>query len=86
MALQIKGIRLHNVWVGVDDDGKEKVTATYQLVTTEDKVIGSKESLSTGKGYNENTFMPAPETVAALKQAVALYKRDVELSLGLASV
>lgn len=83
MALVINGIKLLNVYVGQDDEGKEKITATYQLVTAEGKVIGSRETLSTGKGYNENTFMPSPATTKALKDAVALYKRDVEMSLGL---
>lgn len=83
MSLTISGIKLHDVWVGLDDDGKEKITAHYQLLTSEGNAIGAKESLSTGKGYNENTFVPSHETVQALKAAVKLYKTDVEKSIGL---
>lgn len=81
--ITINGIKLLNVWIGEEDDGKEKITANYQLVTDANKAIGSKESLSTGKGYGENTFMPSPQTIKALKDAVALYRKDVEMSLGL---
>lgn len=81
--ITITGIKLHDVWVGEGDDGQEKITAHYQLVTSDSKPIGSKESLSTGKGYGENTFMPSPQTIKALKDAVAMYRKDVELSLGL---
>jgi hypothetical protein len=83
MALTIKGIRITNLWIGREEaDGKEKITANYQLIASNDKVL-AKESLSTGKGYNENTFQPSPDTMKALADAVALYKRDVEMSLGL---
>lgn len=44
-----------------------------------------QESLSTGKGYNENTFIPSAETMSALKAAVKLYKADVEKSIGLSA-
>lgn len=86
MAISITGIKLHDIWVGDNDEGAEKITAHYQLVTSEGKTIGAKESLSTGKGYGENTFAPSPQTVKALRDAVKLYRKDVELSLGLESV
>lgn len=83
MPLTITGIKLHDVWVGESDDGKEKITAHYQLVSSEGKAIGAKESLSTGKNYGENTFSPSPQTIKLLKEAVSLYRKDVEMSLGL---
>lgn len=85
MPITISGIKLHDVWVGEDDNGVEKISAHYQLITTENKTIGAKESLSTGKGYGENTFVPSPQTIKALKDAVKLYRKDVEVSLGLES-
>jgi hypothetical protein len=84
MPITIKGIRIMNLYVGRDDDGKEKITANYQLISSADKVL-AKESLSTGKGYGENTFQPSPQTMKALTDAVSLYRKDVELSLGLES-
>lgn len=83
MPISITGIKLHDVWVGETDDGADKISAHYQLVTSEGKAIGAKESLSTGKSYGENTFVPSPQTVKALKEAVKLYRKDVEMSLGL---
>ena len=83
MPITISGIKLHDVWIGETDDGAEKISAHYQLITSENKTIGAKESLSTGKGYGENTFVPSPPTVKALKEAVKLYRKDVEMSLGL---
>jgi len=83
MPITISGIKLHDVWIGENDEGVEKISAHYQLVTSENKTIGAKESLSTGKAYGENTFVPAPATIKALKDAVKLYRKDVEISLGL---
>lgn len=82
MALTIQGIRIKNLYIGRDGDGEEKVTSNYELVATNDKVLAEK-SLSTGKGYGENTFMPSPQTLKLLREAVAAYKKDVEMSLGL---
>jgi len=86
MPITITGIKLHDIWVGDGDEGQEKVTAHYQLVTSEGKTIGAKESLSSSKGYNENTFLPSPQTLKALRDAAKLYRKDVEMSLGLESV
>lgn len=83
MPITISGIKLHDVWIGENDEGQEKITAHYQLTTSEGKTIGAKESLSSGKGYGENTFVPSPQTIKALKEAVKLYRKDVEMSLGL---
>jgi len=78
MALKITGIKIKHVWVGEDDTGKEKITAAYQLVTDKGATVGSKETLSSTNAYGETTFQPAADTVKALKNAVALYRRDVE--------
>lgn len=83
MAITIAGIKIKHVWVGEDDSGKEKITASYQLVSDKGAVIGSKETLSTGTSYGETTFQPSLDTSKALKTAVALYRRDLESSLGL---
>ena len=79
MALKITGIKICHVYIGNDDGaGPEKITAAYQLVSDKGVTVGSKETLSTGKQYNETQFQPAADTVKALKAAVALYRRDVE--------
>ena len=84
MALKITGIKLLHVYIGSDgDEGPEKITAAYKLVTDKGATVGSKETLSTGKQYNETQFQPAADTVKALKTAVALYRRDVEDMMGL---
>ena len=85
MAIKITGIKIKHVWVGEADDGKDKITASYQLVGDKGQTIGSKETLSTGSGYGETTFQPSHGTVKALREAVALYRKDVEDNLGLNS-
>lgn len=86
MALKITGIKILHVYIGNDDgEGAEKITAAYKLVTDKGATVGSKETLSTGKGYGETPFQPAADTVKALKAAVALYRRDVEDMLELRS-
>lgn len=84
MPLKITGIKILHVYIGNDEgDGPEKITAAYKLVTDKGATVGSKETLSTGKQYNETPFQPAADTVKALKAAVALYRRDVESMLEL---
>ncbi len=83
MSLNITGIKIKHVWVGEEDNGKDKITASYQLLTDGGKTIGSKETLSTSTGYGETTFSPSPQTIKALRDAVTLYRKDVEASLGL---
>lgn len=84
MPLKITGIKILHVYIGNDEgEGPEKITAAYKLVTDKGATVGSKETLSTGKQYNETQFQPAADTVKALKAAVALYRRDVEQMLEL---
>lgn len=84
MALKITGIKILHVYIGNDEgEGPEKITSAYKLVTDKGATVGSKETLSTGKGYGETPFQPAADTVKALKAAVALYRRDVESMLEL---
>lgn len=82
MAITIRGIRIVHIWIGKESDGKEKITSNYQLISSADKVL-AEQSLSSSKGYGENQFVPAPATIKALTDAVALYRKDVEMSLGL---
>lgn len=84
MALKITGIKILHVYIGNEEgEGPEKITAAYKLVTDKGATVGSKETLSSSKGYNETTFQPAADTVKALKDAVRLYRRDVEQMLEL---
>jgi len=82
MAITIRGIRITSLTVARSDDGADKITADYQLISSLDKVL-AKESLSSKQSYGENVFTPSPQTTKALADAVALYKADVETSLGI---
>lgn len=83
MPLNITGIKIKHVWVGEGDDGKDNITASYQLLTDGGKTVGSKETLSMISRYDGASFTPSPGTIKALRDAVALYRKDVEVSLGL---
>lgn len=83
MALIIKGIRLEHLWIGRDDDGKEKVTAAYRLMNDKGDPIGSKETLSTGQEYGGTKFQPSAPVQKLLRDAAAAYRKEVELSVGL---
>lgn len=82
MPITIRGIRITSLTVTRDDDGADKISANYQLVASNDKVL-AKESLTSKTSYGEHTFTPSPQTIKALTDAVAAYKADVELSLGI---
>jgi len=82
MAITIRGIKITSLTVSQDEEGNEQVSADYQLVSSVDKVL-AKNSLNSKQGYGRETFNPSPQTKRALADAVTLYKKDVELSLGL---
>lgn len=79
MAITIRGIKITSLSVTSTAEG-EKIEADYQLVSSADKVL-AKNSL-TNQGYGDK-FQPSPTTLKALADAVALYKADVEMTLGL---
>lgn len=83
MAIQIAGVKLSSLSIGTNDEGKEKISATYKLLTSDGRAIGSSETLTNQSEYGETMFVPAADTVIALKAAAALYKRDVEGHIGL---
>lgn len=83
MPLQIAGIKIKTISIGEDDNGKEVIRASYQLLSDKGSTIGAKESLTSGEDYGTTKFVPAHDTAKALKAAVALYKRDVEELIGL---
>lgn len=82
MAITIKGIRISSISVNRLDNGEDEIRADYQLVSSADKVL-AKESLTTKKGYGTTEFSPSPATFKALREAVDLYRKDVEIQLGL---
>lgn len=82
MPITIRGIRITSLTVSRDAEGQDKVQASYQLISSLDKVL-AKETLTSKQSYGEQTFAPSPQTTKALTDAVALYKADVEMSLGI---
>lgn len=81
MPITIRGIRITSLEVSRSEEGKDKIKASYQLVASNDKVL-AKENLSSEADYTGQLFTPSPQTIKALTDAVALYKKDVEMSIG----
>ncbi len=80
--IALKGIRIKQFIVQrAAEDGKNKIQATYELVSTKDTVLASK-SITSGSDYGEEPFTPSPQTIAAIRSAIELYQKDLELSLG----
>ncbi len=85
MAITIKGIRVKSFSVARDDEGDETIAATYQLVSSADKVLATN-SLTSKKEYNASAFVPSAPVAKQIADAVAAYRKEVELSLGLDAV
>lgn len=75
----IKGIRFDAVNLTRDDDGRTKVTATYALISSLDKVL-ARQSVG---GYDGMKLQPSAATEKAFADAIALYRADVCALLGL---
>lgn len=82
MAITIQGIKITSLTVDQDSEGNENIQARYQLISSTQKVL-AKESLSSKENYGNQTFMPSPQTKKALSDAIALYRKDVEILIGL---
>lgn len=81
MPLTIQGIKITKL--AVEQSGNDElIKAGYELIASNGKVLASR-SLNSKMSYGEETFVPCADTIKALKDAVALYKRDVEGTLGI---
>lgn len=82
MAITIKGVRITSITVSRTEEGSDRVSCNYELISSADKVL-AKQSLSSISSYNESVFVPPSDTLKQLSDAVEKYKRDVESHLGL---
>jgi hypothetical protein len=80
MAIGIRGIRLDVLTVNLKpDDSEEKVSGTYSLISTADKVLAQQSFNS----YNGLKMPLSPGTHKALTAFIELYKADINAVLGL---
>ena len=79
MSISIKGIRLDRLTVERDEDGKNKLTGSYSLMSNTDNVL-AKQAFN---GYNDIELNPSATTVAALREFVELVKDDLHAVLGI---
>jgi len=85
MPITIRGIRITSLTISRTEEGKDKIEASYQLISSTDKVL-AKERISSESSYGcESAFTASPQTLKSLTDAVTLYRKDVEMSLGLES-
>lgn len=81
MPVSIQGIRVDNVdIVQKPDDGDEKVSGNYSLMSNNGKVL-AKQAFN---GYSETIKVNLPaDTVKAKNAFMKLLKRDIETVLGM---
>lgn len=82
MAITIRGIRIDSLTIAREEEGGDRVSAEYKLISSTDKVL-AKESITSKSRYSEATFVPSAPTMKLLADAVAAYRKEVEMSLGL---
>lgn len=82
MPITIKGIRVTSMTVGRKEEGSDKISCNYELISSEDKVL-AKQSLSTESAYNETVFIPPSDVVRQITDAATAYRKAIEQHLGI---
>lgn len=78
--IAIRGIRIKELTIKPQEDAQtEKVTCTYQLISTGDKVLADQ---SVG-GYNGMKIPFSAPTHKAFDEFLKSYRNDINLCLGL---
>lgn len=81
MPIGIKGIRINSLEIKCQaaDDGEEKLSGNYSLISTTDKVLANQAFNS----YGAMKLLPSPQTSKLLDDFIASYKADINAVLGL---
>lgn len=83
MPITIRGIRIKSLNITpAPSSGDEKLTGTYQLISSTDKVL-AEQSIG---GYNSLKFPPSPPTQKALDAFLELYRADIQTAIGIEAV
>lgn len=78
--IAIRGIRIKELAIKPgEESGDERVTCTYQLISTADKVLADQ---SVG-GYNGMKVPFSPATCKAYDEFLRSYRNDINMVLGL---
>lgn len=83
MPITIQGIRITSLTIAREEEGGDKITASYSLMSSVGKVLAKDNFTSKSDYGKESVFVPSSETSKALASAVASYVRDAEIHLGL---
>ncbi len=76
--IAIRGIRIKTLTIQPQDEG-EKITCSYQLISTADKVLAEQ---AVG-GYNGMKVPFSGPTVKAFDEFLRSYRNDINMTLGL---
>lgn len=79
MAIGLRGIRLKNCTIAPDDKGENKVSGSYDLMSTTDKVLASQAF----NCYGSMSITPSSDTMKALNAFFASLQNDITITLGL---
>jgi hypothetical protein len=79
MPITLKGVRVDHFSVERKDNGEYEISARYDLLSSEDKVL-AKQSIG---GYSDMTIQPSIDTRRALDVFLASYNADIGKTLGL---
>ena len=79
MSIAIRGIRIKNLSMVREDNGADKITGDYELISTADKVL-AKQGFN---GYSEINVSFSAETLKAYNSFINGVKDDVSNVLGL---
>jgi hypothetical protein len=79
VGISIRGVRIKNLTMNRDDNGKENITGDYELISSNDKVL-AKNGFN---GYSELVVPFSSDTLKAYNSFINGVKADVSGVLGL---
>lgn len=84
MPITLKGIRLESITVEREATSGKSIlkNSTYSLLSSTEHVVAQQ----TIGGYGGLTITPSLETLKALEIFIALYKKDITVTLGLEEI
>lgn len=79
MGIAIKGIKITDIKLNPFQDGKNRITGDYSLLSNNDKVL-AKQGFN---GYNDIEVSFSAETIKAMNELSSNLKRDIHNTLGI---
>jgi len=80
MAITLDGAKVKNIDIKKDEEGKLKITGTYELMSSAGTVV-AKQNFG---GYADMTYTPSAETQKLIMELTQSVGKDINTTMGFA--